>query len=105
MTDEAYDPQPAASAPWALVILAAALCLVLGSSVVDVLRANSTLANVDKQQTMAVTQSHRAEDQLNALARGTQELADSGNANAQAIVATLQNNGVHINLNGGGAGK
>jgi N-acetylglucosamine kinase-like BadF-type ATPase len=93
------------AAPWAVAALAAALGLVLASSLIDVQRADTTLATVDKEQVAAIAVAHRSEDQLNALARGVQQLADSGNPNAIAIVNTLQRNGVHINVDGANAGK
>jgi hypothetical protein len=103
MTDQIEQTSPSGSV--ATLAIALALCLVLGSSLVDLMRANATLTNVDKEQAAAVIPAHRGEEQLNALARGTQQLADGGNANAQAIVAVLQRNGVHINAGGPPASK
>jgi hypothetical protein len=108
MTDGHIDQTTDVRGPggsWAVIAIALALCLVLGSSLLDLQRANAALTNVDKQQTAAVAASHKSEDQLNALARGTRQLADGGNANAQAVVATLQRNGVHINPNAAGDAK
>jgi hypothetical protein len=103
--DFTSEARPAAAGSWAILALALALVLVLGSSLFDLIRTNATLTNVDKEQTAALANSHKSEDQLNALARGTQQLADSGNVNAQAVVATLQRNGVHINADGASKGK
>ncbi len=85
----------------AVLILSAAICLVLGSNVVDVQRANAILAEAGKQQAATFIASHKSEDQLNALARGLQQLANHGDANASTIIDTLQRNGIRINAGAG----
>jgi len=85
------------SGMWASLALALALCLVLGSSLIDLLRSNAALAKIDMEQAARVAVLHKAEAQLNSLARGVQKLAADGNPNAAEIVATLQRNGVRIN--------
>ncbi len=98
--DEDVVPAPTAGkGAWAIVGLGVALCLVLGSSLFDLQRASTTLTGVDRDQTTALAASHKGEDQLNALAKGTQQLADGGNANALAVVLALQRAGVRINAN------
>ena len=101
MTEDAasgdYAAVPYASGTWAIIALAGALCLVLGSSLIDLGRANTALIKLNKDQAAAAIVAHKGEAQLNALARGVQQLADSGNANAAAIVAVLQRNGIRIN--------
>lgn len=82
---------------WAIIALTLSLCLVLGSFVIDSRRANSSLSKIDKDQTVALEAAGKAEGQLNSLARGVQALANGGNANAVAVVAVLQRNGVKIN--------
>lgn len=82
---------------WASVAVTVSLCLVLASFLIDAQRANSALSKIDKAQTEAVAGTRKAEAQLNSLARGVQALANGGNANAAAIVALLQRNGVRIN--------
>lgn len=94
-----------ANGAWAVVALAVALCLAFGSSLIDLQRANIVLTNVEKEQVAAIGAAHRSEEQLNALARGTQQLADGGDPNALAVVNTLQRNGVHINVDGASPGK
>ncbi len=87
---------PYRSGTWGAIAIAAALTLVLASSLVDVGRSNAALSKLDKQQAAAFAGARRAEGQLTALAKGVQQLADGGNANAAAIVATLQRNGLRI---------
>ena len=82
---------------YAVFALSIALCLVLGSSLLDIQRNNAALTEATKQQAAAVAASHKSEDQLNALARGVQALSDRGDANAAMIVGVLQRNGIHIN--------
>jgi hypothetical protein len=95
------DPKPSVSnGSGAVIAVATALCLVLGSSLIDIGRASEALQKVDQEQAAQIQVSRRAEAQLNSLAKGTQELAEAGNANALAIVATLQQNGIRINSGG-----
>jgi len=104
---ETAPPTGSPSESLPTILLALTLIIVLGSSLLDLHRANDSLTKLDKEQTTSMVTANRPEAQLNALARGVQQLADGGNANAAAIVATLQANGVHINPNAGdqGGGK
>lgn len=99
MTERWIEPAPHFSGliPGAVLALSVALCLVFGSSLLDIQRNNTALAEATKQQATAVAASHKSEAQLNALARGVQALSDGGNANATMIVGALQRNGIHIN--------
>ncbi len=80
----------------AVILLALALILVLGSNLVDILRANAAMTAGRDRIERATAASKGAEAQLNALALGTATLANSGNPNAQAVIATLKQNGVAI---------
>lgn len=85
------------SGEWATILLAAALLVTLGSGLIDQSRGIAALKTVEQEQAAALEVSKRVEAQLNALASGTQQLADGGNANAQAVLATLQQNGIRVN--------
>jgi hypothetical protein len=102
MSDATDEPMAGASAPassgaWATIAIAAALCLVLASSLIDIQRGAAALAKLDKEQAQGLVVAQKGEAQLNALAKGVQQLAVAGNPNAQAIVAVLQRNGIQIN--------
>lgn len=80
-----------------LLLSQVALCLVLIASAVDVLRTHANLEETIARQKENNELIGKVDAQLDALARGTQALAQQGNANAAAITATLASNGVHIN--------
>lgn len=80
-----------------LLCTAAAVVLVLGSNLVDVGRFHDALSATKARQQSSIESVVRAEAQLDALAKGTKALADSGNPNAQAILGVLRQNGVQIN--------
>lgn len=85
--------------PWrdlGLVMLAAGLLVVLASNLIDIVRAHGVLASSQTQITAAIAAGGKTESQLNTLASGTAALARSGNANAAAVIATMQRNGVNI---------
>lgn len=82
-----------------VICTAAALVLLLVSSLVDIGRFHTSLTAAKAQQAVAIETSSRAEKQLDALAKGTQALADGGNANARAILGVLRANGVQVNAN------
>ena len=84
------------SGMWATIALAAGLCLVFASSLIDVRRSNAALTAVDRQQVARLAVARRAENQLNALARGVEELVKGGNANAATVVDILNRNGIRI---------
>ena len=88
-----------ASGVVASLCLAAAFCLTLASSLTDQQRSIANLQKIQKEQIATTTAAHKAEDQLNTLAKGTQALANNGNANAAAVVAVLQRNGIKIKSN------
>ena len=77
-------------------LTAGALAIVLGSSLVDQRRGAAEMSIALESQSKALEGSAKIESQLDALAKGISGLAQSGNANAQRIVATLRQNGVSI---------
>ena len=85
-----------ASPDWAVICTAGAVALVLTSNLIDTARFHGSLVEARKQQVASLSTTHRAEIQLDALAKGTQALADQGNPNARAILAVLSQNGVQI---------
>ncbi|WP_174291875.1 hypothetical protein [Sphingomonas bacterium] len=80
-----------------ILLSQAALCLVLIASAVDQLRVHGDLADSVARQQKNNELIGKIDNQLDALARGTQALAQSGDANAAAVTATLAASGVHIN--------
>ncbi|WP_375391557.1 hypothetical protein [uncultured Sphingomonas sp.] len=80
-----------------LMLTQAALCLVLIATGVDLVRAHGELTQALERQRQNDALITRIDGQLDSLARGTQQLADGGNAHAAQIIAALAQNGVHIN--------
>ena len=80
-----------------LVLTQIAFCIVLVASLVDVANAHAQLDATLKQQQTNDELVAKIDGQLDALARGTQQLAQQGNANAAKIVTALAQGGVHIN--------
>lgn len=85
-----------------LLLTQLALCLVLIASAVDAVRAHGELTQTIARQQANAPLIGRVDAQLDALARGTQQLAQQGNPHAAQIVATLAQNGVRINARGAG---
>ena len=79
-----------------LALTAMALSLVLVSNLMDLARGKAQLDQLVARQDATLKTTGKAEAQLDALARGLQQLSSGGNANAQKIVSVLQANGVHI---------
>lgn len=78
-------------------LTAGALVIVLASNLFDQRRAHEEMEKAVESQAKAVEGSAKIETQLDALAKGVQALAASGNPNARAIVDVLAKNGVNIN--------
>ena len=84
-------------------LIAGALSILLLSTLVDLWQIHTDLETAaDRQRTM-IDGNAKIETQLDALAKGLNQLAQTGNVNAQHIVATLKQNGVNIKSTGGGA--
>jgi hypothetical protein len=77
-------------------LLAVALIILLGSNLIDLFQARNNVQKAILQQEDVLARGSKIEGQLNTLASGTKRLATSGNANAQRIVAVLNQNGVNI---------
>ena len=80
----------------ATTLTAAALCIVLTSVAIDLGGARSNLQKSVEAQKTALANAKKVETQLDALAKGVNQLAQGGNANAKRIIAVLQQNGVNI---------
>lgn len=88
------------SRPLAALALVIGLLTLLGDQVASLVRLSSTrteLQTARAAQEPQLEQARRIEQQLDALATGTSQLAAQGNPNAAAILATLQAQGVTIN--------
>lgn len=88
-----------------ILCTAAAVVLFLGSSLVDIGRFHTALSEAQVQQQINLETATRAEAQLDALAKGTQSLADAGNPNARAILGVLRQNGIQVNAGASGSGQ
>lgn len=84
---------------------AAAVVLLLGSNLVDIGRFHEALTKAQVQQQINLETATRAETQLDALAKGTQALANAGNPNASAILGVLRQNGIQVNAGAGRPGS
>jgi hypothetical protein len=82
----------------AIGLTALAVCVGLGSEIglysAEATRLKAARGDLAKQAAAAV----KVERQLDSLASGTAKLADQGNANAKAILTTLQSNGINVNV-------
>lgn len=101
MTVETNPAPPAANL--GILCTAAAVVLVLGSNLVDISRFHTALTKAQVQQQISLEAATRAETQLDALAKGTQALAEAGNPNARAILGVLRQNGIQVNAGAGAA--
>jgi hypothetical protein len=82
--------------PVCLVVVAFALWT--GFQTTQLLREHGTLQAIRASQETAVQEAAKLRTQLDAIARGTQELANQGNQNAKTIVAELQKRGITITV-------
>ncbi len=80
----------------AIGVLALALIGTQISHLIDLRKTHAQLEAAMQSQNTAIANNRKAELQLDALAKGVNELAKSGNANAKRIVETLKQNGVSI---------
>lgn len=80
----------------ATLLTALALCIVLISVAIDLSTAHANLQKSVEAQKTALANAKKVETQLDALAKGVNQLAQGGNANAKRIIAVLQQNGVNI---------
>ncbi len=80
-----------------LLLTQLALAMLLVNELVQLWQANGKLSQTIQQQASTDDTVKRINAQLDGLARGTQQLAQNGNANAQKIVDQLAANGVRIN--------
>ncbi|MEO7158886.1 MAG: hypothetical protein ABI039_15070 [Vicinamibacterales bacterium] len=85
----------------AIVMVTAALLLVLISSMIDLRQIHGDLESAIGNQKAARENSSKVEAQLDSLAKGLSQLAQTGNQNAQHIVGMLKQNGVDIKANSG----
>lgn len=80
-----------------LLLTQLALAVLLVNELVQLWQANGKLSQTIEQQAGNDDTVKRINTQLDSLARGTQRLAQSGNANAQKVVDQLAASGVQIN--------
>lgn len=79
-----------------LILIASAVSILLVSNLIDLRHTHAGLKTAAEAQRAALEGNKKVEIQLDALAKGVNDLARSGNANAAKIVATLKQNGINI---------
>jgi hypothetical protein len=77
-------------------LVSGALLIALISGLLDLRQVHADLEKAAANQKSAIDGNAKVEAQLDALAKGVNQLAQSGNTNAQHIVATLKASGVNI---------
>ena len=82
------------------ILIASSLSIFLVSNLIDLRHVHSGLEKADVAQRSALDGTKKVEVQLDALAKGVNDLAQSGNPNARKIVVTLKQNGINIKSNG-----
>lgn len=83
--------------PVALVVLASVVWT--GFQTIQLVRERETLRTIRTNQETPVQEATKLRTQLDAIARGTAELANQGNPNAKTIISELQKRGITVNLN------
>jgi hypothetical protein len=92
MYDKSDTTQPL---PLILVILA--LVIWFSFQTVQLYNERQNLKTMHANQEQIITDAGKMRTQLDAIAAGTKQLADQGNANAQEIVQQLAKSGISIN--------
>ncbi len=80
-----------------MLLIALAVLFWSGFQAIQLYQERSNLANLRINQEKTHQNAQKMRTQLDALASGTQQLAGSGNKNAQAVVNALQQRGITIN--------
>ncbi len=78
------------------ILIGLALSISLVSNFIDLRVSHAGLVKAAGAQNTALEGSKKVEVQLDALAKGVNDLAQSGNPNAIKVVATLKQNGINI---------
>ncbi|MGI4880224.1 MAG: hypothetical protein ACRYG4_22370 [Janthinobacterium lividum] len=78
---------------------AAAVVIILASNFVQLQQGHTELETVLANQANSFADGAKVDRQLDALAKGTQQLAQAGDPNAQRIVAILRAKGINIKNN------
>ena len=97
MNDSVNTRSPNVFVP--LVLLCAGLLIWAGAQLFQLLNEHSTLKTLLSNQAAPFAASQKLRVQLDAVASGTQRLADSGNQNARLVVEELRKRGITINAN------
>jgi hypothetical protein len=82
-----------------MLLIALAVLVWSGFQTFQLFKERASLANLRINQETTYQNAQKMRTQLDALAAGTQQLASSGNKNAQAVVNALQQRGITINPN------
>jgi type II secretory pathway component PulL len=80
-----------------MLLIALAVLVWSGFQTFQLYQERASLANLRINQETTYQNAQKMRTQLDALAAGTQQLARSGNKNAQAVVNALQQRGITIN--------
>jgi hypothetical protein len=83
-------------------ILAFVVFVFLGFQFTQILRDRDNMHQAMAQQEKALADALHVQEQLNALAVGTQKLADKGDKDAEAIIQRMNKLGIKVNVNAPG---
>jgi hypothetical protein len=83
-----------------VALIALVLFIMLSFEFTQIMRDRSGMRQALVQQENAFEQAVRTQNQVNALAVGTQRLADKGNKGAKAIIERMNKLGIMVNLPG-----
>ena len=85
-------------------VLAFVIFLMLAFQFTQILRDREAMHQAKTQQDKPLEEAMTVSNQLNALAVGTQRLADKGDKGAKAIIERMDKLGIRVNVNGPGGG-
>jgi hypothetical protein len=83
-------------------ILSLVVFVFLGFQFVEILHDRQNMHQAMEQQQQPLTDALKVQQQLNALAIGTQKLADKGDKDAEAIIQRMNKLGIKVNANAPG---
>lgn len=85
-----------------IAILGFVVVVFLGFQLTQIMRDRGNMHSAMAQQQKPLEDAMHVQDQLNALAIGTQKLADKGDKDAKGIIERMNKLGIKVNVNGPG---
>ncbi|MGE3623956.1 MAG: hypothetical protein AB7H77_08830 [Bdellovibrionales bacterium] len=86
-----------------VALVAFVVFLMLGFQLTQIMRDRQSMNEAMAAQEKPIEEVRKVQEQLNALAIGTQKLADNGNKPAKAIIERMNQMGITVNPNAPGA--